>query len=219
MGKETIYDALCRLNGYPLLDAKEEYVHRVLAVQVMTTVDCLVVIPATGMTLDGLDEMLHDTDYKGFPVVTSTADMTLVGFINRSEMKYAVSQARQHRPGSAMCFFTSSVPVSESGEENVVDLRPWTDQTPITVTDIYQMDLVIDLFRKMGLRYVIVTNRGKLSGLITKKDVLRHVNMMKYSDRDPTYLQAIERRQGHQSPALSPRTAEAAQIAAALVEQ
>jgi hypothetical protein len=34
------------------------------------------------------------------------------------------------------------------------------------------MNFVIDLFKKMGPRYVVIKRMGKLIGLITKKDVL-----------------------------------------------
>jgi hypothetical protein len=38
------------------------------------------------------------------------------------------------------------------------------------------MDIVHELFRKMGLRYILVTHNGVLKGLITKKDLLRHLH-------------------------------------------
>ena len=36
------------------------------------------------------------------------------------------------------------------------------------------METVIDMFRKLGLRITLVTHNGRLLGVITKKDVLRH---------------------------------------------
>jgi chloride channel 3/4/5 len=52
--KEGIYDGWIRINEYPFLDTKEEYVYNTLASQVMTRVEELVVITATGHTLDSL---------------------------------------------------------------------------------------------------------------------------------------------------------------------
>lgn len=43
----------------------------------------------------------------------------------------------------------------------------------MTVTDQTPMETVIDMFRKLGLRQVIVTKNGRLLGIITKKDILR----------------------------------------------
>lgn len=37
------------------------------------------------------------------------------------------------------------------------------------------METVIDMFRKLGLRQVLVIHNGKLQGMITKKDVLKHI--------------------------------------------
>ena len=52
------------------------------------------------------------------------------------------------------------------------------DLTPITLTHKFPMATVVDIFRKMGPRYAIVTKYGKLHGLITRKDVLRHLAFM-----------------------------------------
>nr|VZI53476.1 unnamed protein product [Spirometra erinaceieuropaei] len=41
------------------------------------------------------------------------------------------------------------------------------------------METVLDFFRKLGLRQVLVTKNGRLLGIITKKDVLRHLQSQK----------------------------------------
>lgn len=76
------------------------------------------------------------------------------------------------------------------------------DMAPITVTDQTPMETVIDMFRKLGLRQTLVTHNGyvnififfltcilignfihsRLLGVITKKDVLRHVKQMDNED-------------------------------------
>jgi hypothetical protein len=38
------------------------------------------------------------------------------------------------------------------------------------------MNFVYDMFKKMGLRYVLVADKGILKGVITKKDLLQHVS-------------------------------------------
>lgn len=43
----------------------------------------------------------------------------------------------------------------------------------MTVTDQTPMETVIDMFRKLGLRHVLVTKNGKVLGIITKKDILQ----------------------------------------------
>ena len=46
------------------------------------------------------------------------------------------------------------------------------DKTPISVNPQVTAAFVLDIFKKVGPRYIIVKKRGKLVGLITKKDVL-----------------------------------------------
>jgi predicted transcriptional regulator len=72
--------------------------------------------------------------------------------------------------------FPSSVPLRinqpEGSTNDDVDFRPWVDTTPITVEPKMEIDTVLDMFKKLGLRYAIVTSRGKLDGIVTKKDML-----------------------------------------------
>lgn len=39
-----------------------------------------------------LEEMLQTTMFKGFPIVQGQGDMTLVGYIGRSELKYLIGK-------------------------------------------------------------------------------------------------------------------------------
>ncbi|ORZ35273.1 chloride channel, partial [Catenaria anguillulae PL171] len=189
-GKESIYDALIRLNEYPFLCPKEEYVESVNCGQVMTSVSDLIVLPATEATVGDLEQVLRDYSYKGFPVVASTKTMHVVGFINRNELRYALEQAKrrptidEHTP----CYFSGHLPAMPSSPAatilsfgstvahavataaHFVDLSSWMDQTPMTLVPRTPMEMVIELFKKVGLRYVLVTKNGALIGLITKKD-------------------------------------------------
>ncbi|CAG8728961.1 15483_t:CDS:10, partial [Dentiscutata erythropus] len=180
--KEGIYDGWIRMNEYPFLDSKEDYVYNTLASQYMTRVEDLMVITATGHTLESLDELLNDTDYKGFPVVNNEKTMLLTGYISRSELRYAMDKAKK-KPGISLlspCYFSSNLPILDS--TSFIDFKPWMDQTPITISPKFPMEMTIELFRKMGLRYILVTQHGQLLGLITKKDVLRHLSAIRHPD-------------------------------------
>ncbi|KAI9019798.1 chloride channel [Hyaloraphidium curvatum] len=176
-GKQSIYDGLINLNGYPYLDNKNEYFHSTLISQVMTTTRDLEIITATGHTVDTLDELLQSTDFKGFPVVNSATEMMLIGYAGRAELRYALDQARKRSDvtGETPCYFTEEPPPSHDSAEPYCDLRPWTDLTPFTCGPRFPMELVMELFRKMGLKYIVVTKTGVLQGLLTKKDLLRHL--------------------------------------------
>ncbi|ORX72657.1 hypothetical protein DL89DRAFT_264867 [Linderina pennispora] len=56
-------------------------------------------------------------------------------------------------------------------------VRPWVDQAPMTIH--YSMDIndVAEIFRQLGVRYVLVAHHSVLLGIITKKDILRAIRM------------------------------------------
>ncbi|KAH7339880.1 Cl-channel protein [Rhizoctonia solani] len=50
---------------------------------------------------------------------------------------------------------------------------PWVNQTPLSVAPQLPLEIVVDLFNRMGPRVILVEYQGSLAGLITVKDVLR----------------------------------------------
>ncbi|KAJ3256129.1 glycerol ethanol, ferric requiring protein [Boothiomyces macroporosus] len=61
-------------------------------------------------------------------------------------------------------------------ENNNIHLVSYVNQTPLGVDPQVSMDFVIDLFKKMGPRYIVVKKFGRLIGLVTKKDALAAIN-------------------------------------------
>ena len=53
------------------------------------------------------------------------------------------------------------------------------DQAPVCISEKFPMEIVIEFFKKMGLRYVLVVDGGLVKGLITKKDVIRHISSIR----------------------------------------
>jgi chloride channel 3/4/5 len=45
------------------------------------------------------------------------------------------------------------------------------DQTPITLNVGSSFQLAVTMFQKLGLRYLLFTEKGQLKGLLTKKDI------------------------------------------------
>jgi hypothetical protein len=46
------------------------------------------------------------------------------------------------------------------------------DKASITVSKTTSIEFIIDIFKKIGPKYVVVCEKGMLSGFITKKDIL-----------------------------------------------
>ncbi|XP_037069777.1 H(+)/Cl(-) exchange transporter 5-like isoform X5 [Pollicipes pollicipes] len=187
LGREGIYDAHIYLNGYPFLDSKEEFDHTSLAADVMEPRNSapFSVITQDSMTVAEVEQMLKETGHNGFPVVVSKESQYLVGFVLRRDLNLALAGARRDGiSGQSVCLF-SSVPAGPWPGPPPLKLRRILDLAPITITDQTPLETVIDMFRKLGLRQTLVTHNGRLLGIITKKDVLRHLKHLESEDPDP----------------------------------
>uniref|UniRef100_A0A673LVF5 Chloride channel protein n=1 Tax=Sinocyclocheilus rhinocerous TaxID=307959 RepID=A0A673LVF5_9TELE len=188
-GREGIYEAHIRLNGYPFLDAKEEFTHTTLAREVMRprrNDPPLAVLTQDDMTLAELQNIISQTSCNGFPVIVSKESQRLVGFALRRDITIAIENARRKQEGimlNSRVYFTQHAPTLPADSPRPLKLRSILDMSPFTVTDHTPMEIVVDIFRKLGLRQCLVTHNGRLLGIITKKDILRHMAQM--ANQDP----------------------------------
>uniref|UniRef100_A0A3P8YNR3 Chloride channel protein n=1 Tax=Esox lucius TaxID=8010 RepID=A0A3P8YNR3_ESOLU len=188
-GKEGIYESHIQLNGYPYLDVRDEFTHRTLATDVMRprrSEPPLAVLTQDSTTVEDVEALIKDTDYNGFPVVVSRESERLIGFVQRRDLTLAIKTARQKQDGvvsSSVVYFTEDTPqAAEACDPQPLKLRRILNLSPFTVTDHTPMETVVDIFRKLGLRQCLVTRSGRLLGIITKKDVLRHMAQMMNQD-------------------------------------
>lgn len=181
-----IYESWIHFKGYPFLDNRDDNgssIPDVPAAHVMTRIEDLTTITATGHTIQSLREMLQAHRFRGFPVISSSTssptddeDALLLGYISRTELLYALSlTTSKSLPPETECYFAHQ-PLSDPNTS--LDLRPWMDQTPITLNARASFQLTVSMFQKLGLRYVIFTEKGMLRGLLTKKDVWYVLNGM-----------------------------------------
>uniref|UniRef100_A0A671N5Y2 Chloride channel protein n=1 Tax=Sinocyclocheilus anshuiensis TaxID=1608454 RepID=A0A671N5Y2_9TELE len=184
-GREGIYEAHIRLNGYPFLDAKEEFTHTTLAREVMRpwgNDPPLAVLTQDDMTLAELQNIISQTSCNGFPVIVSKESQRLVGFALRRDITIAIENARRKQEGimlNSRVYFTQHAPTLPADSPRPLKLRSILDMSPFTVTDHTPMEIVVDIFRKLGLRQCLVTHNGILLGIITKKNILEHLEELK----------------------------------------
>ncbi|EPS40235.1 hypothetical protein H072_5966 [Dactylellina haptotyla CBS 200.50] len=185
-GKGGIADRMIWFNGFPFLDNKEEHSFGVPVSQVMS--EQVSIIPASGMNLNELEHLLKDHDYRGFPVVQDRSSNLLIGYISQTELKYAIDRARKERALSqnTRCFFNPTAnppapslsPASDTplagSSSNSIDFSRFIDGTPITVHPRMALETVMQIFKKLGPRVILVEQRGRLCGLVTVKDVLKY---------------------------------------------
>lgn len=170
--RRGIYESWIHFNEYPFIDNNEEMtIPDVPVSQIMTRIEDLVVISATGHTIASLNAMLDMHSHRGFPVISDPREALLLGYISRAELSYnlktAASGARGLPPETETFF--SHQPMADP--RTTLDLRPWMDQTPLTLPSRTNLHLAVSYFQKLGLRYVLFTDRGVLQGLLTKTDV------------------------------------------------
>ncbi|TPX62521.1 hypothetical protein PhCBS80983_g00259 [Powellomyces hirtus] len=218
-GKGGFAEMQIRMNRYPFLDPREDEVVGLTASEVMTPSEEVVCFVVSGMTVADIEEALQQAKYKGFPVVKSMDDLTLVGYISKEDLKYALDKAKQQgiRPAAPVFFderlssgsnlirpqrnfsvsdpthmpsfvFTgpssSALPPAPLFDKDgiasrnpapggkLLQLVSFLDRAPLHVHPKVSIELVMDLFKKLGPRYIIVLHMGKLKGILTKKDIL-----------------------------------------------
>jgi chloride channel 3/4/5 len=185
--KGGIADRMIWFNGFPFLDNKEEHTFGVPVSQV-TTHD-LKTLPASGMLVKAAQKLLEDTPFSGFSVIEDVHSQILVGYIGRTELQFAIDRARKQGMVSseATCSFvpdpaheahtpsTEQTPITfDAMAQQNVDFSAFVDLTPITVHPRLPLETVMELFKKMGPRVILVEHYGRLEGLVTVKDCLKY---------------------------------------------
>lgn len=96
-----IADRMIAFNGFPFLDAKEERDFHVPVSKTMTPVSELTLLNAQGHTIANLERILSESPFGGFPVVANHTSRTVLGYIGRTELAYALQKARNESRASS----------------------------------------------------------------------------------------------------------------------
>ncbi|MCJ1378536.1 glycerol ethanol, ferric requiring protein [Xylographa soralifera] len=188
-----IADRMISFNGFPFLDTKEEHTFHVSVSSVMTPVSNITLLPSTGLSLRALEALLRKSSFQGFPVVEDRVSRILLGYIGRTELRYAIDKTKKEQslgPDTKCLFFAPAStavrtpsaltpPVtfeqmSPSSSIQTVDFSRFVDPTPLAVHPRLALETVMELFKKMGPRVILVELKGHLMGLITVKDCLKY---------------------------------------------
>uniref|UniRef100_A0AC34Q3F2 Chloride channel protein n=1 Tax=Panagrolaimus sp. JU765 TaxID=591449 RepID=A0AC34Q3F2_9BILA len=166
-----IYDAQIELNGYPFLDNKEEMLVGSTAKELIQNrrERHLSTITKKGMTMGRILEMLNETKYCGFPVIEDEFSKICIGFVDRKDLQAKVNKYKDLDQYTRISFdydeFSNNINWSK-----IVDRAPFTSnlQTPV--------EILGEMFKKLGVRQVLITENGELVDIITKKDLLRFMH-------------------------------------------
>ncbi|KAF2103317.1 voltage gated chloride channel [Rhizodiscina lignyota] len=211
LSKGGIADRMIWFNGFPFLDSKEEHTFSVAVTAAMTT--DVTVLPATGLEIRDVEKIMQDNEFQGYPIVEDLTSRTLIGYIGRTELKYAMDRARRdHTVGPrAKCHFTPprSLPAvtpsatspaitfdtAASAGQMSVDFSRFINPTPIAVHPQLALETVMELFKKMGPRVILVEHRGKLVGLVTVKDCLKYQFKVEHQEHENERIEGNEQRE------------------------
>lgn len=155
--------------------------------------------------MQSIEQLLSEDKYQGFPIVEGRNSKILLGYIGRTELRYAVDRVKRERSISpaAKCFFsaptslTPGTPTTPGPSSTFtgtsassVDFSRFIDPTPVTVHPRLPLETVMELFRKIGPRVILIEYHGKLTGLVTIKDCLKYQFKVEASEnpRDDTHV-------------------------------
>jgi Predicted transcriptional regulator, contains C-terminal CBS domains len=179
-------------NGFPFLDNKEDHVFNVPVSHAMTSNPLS--LPASDFPVREAEHLLNDNRFQGFPIVEDRTSKILLGYIGRTELRFAIDRARREGllSPNAKCVFTKQAaeeavaqraeqpaPVTFDNIETstgapIIDFSRYVDHTPLSVHPRLPLETVMELFKKMGPRVILVEHRGRLNGLVTVKDCLKY---------------------------------------------
>eukprot|EP00792_Barthelona_sp_PAP020_P004644 TRINITY_DN2257_c0_g1_i1.p1 TRINITY_DN2257_c0_g1~~TRINITY_DN2257_c0_g1_i1.p1 ORF type:complete len:769 (+),score=167.95 TRINITY_DN2257_c0_g1_i1:446-2752(+) len=180
--KHSLYEEYIVINGYPFLSNEGRDLFGEIASGIMCQEP---IVFHRKETLSSIMKTLQEHKVNGFPIIDKE-DSKLIGYIDRSAVISALSDA-------SISFLSPSTQISfdiESknfGDKLSLSLQNWRhliDESPICVVKSTPISRIFTLIRQLGLHTVLVTNQGKLKGLITRGDLIRFHQQSEIPDKD-----------------------------------
>lgn len=196
-----IYDCAIRLRGYPFLHEPDEAAFHKTAADVMD-VD-LEVMDCEPQTIGEVLQFLRRSGYSGFPLIRSSAlgDKTIVGYIHKDQIvKHLQEQLKTNQllsEGDKMAFQPSA-----TTRRGPMDLSHLVDGTVYRVVKDMPVKEVHGMFRKLGLKLILVEEAGRLVGMITKKSFIDHVDEIERAEVEGTLQREFTGSFGLEQPLL-----------------
>ncbi|SCZ90228.1 BZ3500_MvSof-1268-A1-R1_Chr1-3g01854 [Microbotryum saponariae] len=189
----SIYDLVIELNDLPYLDAKLEYIHESTPGDILAS-DTPVISLDEDNTFGSLRSKLASLYEQGvgggFPIVASEegGGQRMYGYLASKELEFGLVR-------SSLTFSSPTTPctfrVASASRQGIslqasrvatpagCDFSWLVDMAPITVSLRSPMELVHELFVKLGVRYVVVVDdKGLYKGVIEKNHYLSYLQWL-----------------------------------------
>ncbi|KNZ57872.1 uncharacterized protein VP01_2051g2 [Puccinia sorghi] len=185
----SIYDLVMDLSELPYLDAKSEYLHYAKPEDIMDRNAEVIVLNEDLRASDlrqSIKNMLEGAQPgSGFPLIETSdnGDRRISGYVGLVELQHCLSVIQ----GDPICTFDGSDPDafhysndlnvgSAAHHEPTVDFGYVVDHAPVTVSIQTPMEVIHEIFVRLGVRYLVVQNHnGIYLGIIEKNRWLRYL--------------------------------------------
>lgn len=191
-----VYDQILIIKGLPFLEEKPEpYMKHLTASDVCS---CPAVTLSAIERVGYIVEVLRMTDHNGFPVLDMTSSLypTLNGLILRSHLLVLLqkkdlfcqnasglssqdtksAKVDLTKPGSGKGPSIGDIQLTSQEEDMFLDLQPFTNTSPYTVSENMSLAKAFSMFRQLGLRHLCVVpkNEGSspVTGILTRHDFM-----------------------------------------------
>ena len=174
--RESVYDLAQTVLGHPFLDldhamklvqAENEIVARLIPPK-QTMIEITVDVPKDNMVSRKiLEQKLDQLKSRGLmdAGLVLVQDGLLQGYLSEGELDFGLNELG--KVWDALC----KVRLLGDPQEGEFDLSMFVDRTPLTICAKAPMEYAVEMFGKLGLRYLCVVEEGtgRLVGVILKK--------------------------------------------------
>jgi len=183
LGKDSVYDVAQSILGHPFLDI-EHSMHAVQRQNALVeelippkqTMDEITVVvpPINKVSRKVLEEKLEQLKSRGLldaGLVLVQGNGMLQGYVAQGEVAFALEELGP--------LYEADVDVRLFGvaDEGDFDMSHFVDRTPLSIRDKAPMEYAVEMFGKLGLRHLMVTEEGtgKLVGVIINKRLVAYL--------------------------------------------
>ncbi|KAL9002957.1 MAG: hypothetical protein Q9188_004145 [Gyalolechia gomerana] len=185
--KDGVYDLAQTVLGHPFLDADhtmnlvqgtQELVERLIPPK-QTMQDITVDVPKDNKVAKRiLEEKLDKLKERGLmdAGLVLVQNGMLQGYLSEGELDFGMNNLGRQWES------TSRVRVLGDAEDGDLDLSVFVDRTPLTICAKAPMEYMVEMFGKLGLRYLCVVEEGsgRLVGVVIKKRLVVWLESLKH---------------------------------------
>ncbi|KAI4835419.1 hypothetical protein E4T44_08580 [Aureobasidium sp. EXF-8845] len=188
LGKESVYDLAQNVLGHPFLDLdhslgyiqmEDVLVEELIPPEHTMEQITIHVPPSNKVRREILEKKLAQLESRGLMdagLVLVQNNNILQGYLAEGELSFGLRTLGEIYPKDA------EVRLLGDAEEGEFDLSSFVDRTPMVVCAKAPMEYAVEMFGKLGLRHLMVTEEGtgRMIGVIIKKRLVAYLDGLKH---------------------------------------